>query len=394
MRARYLFFLTCCLTTATLQAQEEQQPIPVTLHIGDPAPPLQLTTWLKGKPVKKFKKGQVYVLEFWTTWCSPCRAAMPHLSALAAQYRGKATIISIDNSALENKTMQQVKAFVDSMGKRMDYLVATEDKQVMTQSWVLAAGAGSLPGTAVVDQQGRLAWIGHPIYLDTVLPKVIDKTWSIEQALAQMNANRLLDSLDREASFDLLRYTRDMKKPEAPPQYDSLLWAIGQLVQKEPRLKYMYSIAHKTFSSLLQTNPQMALEYGKGAFTAPVYGSPGYEAIADAVQMYADSLTLTPEIYQLGAEAEQMVIEQTRWPELLALDKRYSRIAELYMRAHNKPQAVLAMEKAIDALKNRPGYSRVDLEAFEARLRKYRLSTMGRTLSNGDSITLREEDQE
>ena len=55
---------------------------PISLKVGDPAPPLSVELWLKGEPVNEFKRGTVYVVEFWATWCSPCVAAIPHLNQL------------------------------------------------------------------------------------------------------------------------------------------------------------------------------------------------------------------------------------------------------------------------------------------------------------------------
>ena len=72
------------------------QDIPSTsLNIGDPAPPLRVKEWLKGMPLREYERGKVYVLEFWATWCVPCRAAMPHLSELARKYRDEVTVIGI-----------------------------------------------------------------------------------------------------------------------------------------------------------------------------------------------------------------------------------------------------------------------------------------------------------
>ena len=99
------------------------------LNIGDPAPVLQPAKWLKGMPIPRFEQGHVYVVEFWATWCGPCKANIPHLTALAKQYRGKVEVIGMDvweSPDPSIKTLPKVTAFVKSEGTHMDYHVAAD----------------------------------------------------------------------------------------------------------------------------------------------------------------------------------------------------------------------------------------------------------------------------
>jgi len=61
----------------------------MALDVGDKAPPLSIIKWVKGKPVsfpKDFGK-KLYLVEFWATWCPPCKVSVPLLSRLQNKHR-------------------------------------------------------------------------------------------------------------------------------------------------------------------------------------------------------------------------------------------------------------------------------------------------------------------
>jgi len=56
------------------------------LNVGDPAPKLAVKEFVKGEPIAGLDKGKLYVVEFWATWCGPCRQTIPHLTELQKKY--------------------------------------------------------------------------------------------------------------------------------------------------------------------------------------------------------------------------------------------------------------------------------------------------------------------
>lgn len=345
-----------------------------SLNIGDPAPPLKVREWIKGRPVQRFEKNHVYVIEFWATWCRPCIAAMPHLSRLANKYRDKVIILGINIYEKKTTPKEKVRAFVDSMGNRMDYYVAAADSNFMVTGWIEATGEkdSGIPRSFVVNAEGLLAWIGHPKDLDEILPKILNNGWDVKQALAKRNLNKRIAELDDSINYELIRYKGDPFKTGDLGKPDSALLMINEIIRNEPKLKYAPFIAHNTFSSLLKTNPYKAYEYGKVAIVTSTYEDPPYDLIIGAIMWYSDKLNLPAEIYQLGAEAYQVKIDHYPYPEIVNIPKYYHNMAEWYWLAGDKIEAIEAEQKAIEALKSKKDFSTTNLAEFEASLQQYK----------------------
>ncbi len=144
-----------------------------TLKAGSVAPPIKASQWVKGTPVNNFENGKVYVVEFWSTWCGPCKKSIPHLTKLAKQYGSDVTVIGM--SVLENDA-SLVKPFVDQMGDKMNYTVAIDEQKsatnhegFMTDNWMRPAGLNGIPAAFIVGKTGNIEWVGNPVNMDKAL---------------------------------------------------------------------------------------------------------------------------------------------------------------------------------------------------------------------------------
>jgi thiol-disulfide isomerase/thioredoxin len=138
------------------------------LNLGDPAPKLQVAKWVQGEPVKEFEAGKAYIVEFWATWCGPCKVSIPHLNELHEKFKDKGLVVIGQDCWERDET--EVAPFIKTMGAQMTYRVALDDKSndkegAMAGTWMKAAGRDGIPSAFVINKQGRIEWIGHPMEL-------------------------------------------------------------------------------------------------------------------------------------------------------------------------------------------------------------------------------------
>src|SRR4051794_25713569 len=94
------------------------------LNLGDPAPPLAVSTLIKGDKFEKLEPGKTYIIEFWAPWCGPCRATIPHLTELAHKYKDQG--LRVLGVAVWEQDPSRVEPFVADLGDQMDYAVALD----------------------------------------------------------------------------------------------------------------------------------------------------------------------------------------------------------------------------------------------------------------------------
>jgi thiol-disulfide isomerase/thioredoxin len=113
----------------------------------DTAPAFLLND-LEGKAVSLAEaKGKVVLLNFWATWCGPCRAEIPDLVDLQKRYADKLEIIAL---ATQEDDADQVRRFVLHSG--INYRVAMAPDDVVREY----GGIAALPTSFVIDAQGRV----------------------------------------------------------------------------------------------------------------------------------------------------------------------------------------------------------------------------------------------
>ena len=230
------------------------------LGVGDAAPKLEVKEFVKGDAVKGFAKGKVYVVEFWATWCGPCRATIPHLTELQKKHKD-VTFIGV--SVFENN-QDAVKPFVKEMGEKMDYRVAMDDVPAgaqrdqgkMAKNWMIAAAQEGIPTAFIVNGDGKVAWIGHPTAMDKPLDQIVAGKWDLKAEAAKLKAAQARDRKMQEVMPKLVAAQRK-NDPKA------LLAALDEVITKDPDLEPQLAQAKFKALAELPGSEDKAAEYGK-----------------------------------------------------------------------------------------------------------------------------------
>jgi len=146
----------------------EQQGQDATALVGKPAPTFKIKS-LEGKDVALADyKGKVVLLDFWATWCGPCRMSLPHIQEIYESHK-KDGLIGYAVDLAEEKPL--VEKFVTTAKMTIPVLLDTEGKTGEAYS------ADAIPETVLIGKDGKIknVWIG------VTEPSVITK--AVEEAL-------------------------------------------------------------------------------------------------------------------------------------------------------------------------------------------------------------------
>ena len=176
---------------------------PPALAIGDDAPAISIDHWVKGAAISDFEDGQVYVMEFWATWCGPCIRGIPHLTEIQEQYADdNVNVIGCaiwQREDTQDARKTKVSAFVEDQGDKMNYTVAVDNESWMSDNWMKPAGRNGIPSAFIINGDGKVAWIGHPAQMDEPLEQVVNGTWDLAAATetfaAELAEKRAMDEM-------------------------------------------------------------------------------------------------------------------------------------------------------------------------------------------------------
>ena len=152
MQARLIKIFLAMVAVALLAWIWTISPRPATKGGRIPAPELALPLQPNGPPVPLSAfKGKVVILDFWATWCGPCRMSIPALEAVYKKYRADGLeVVGVSHDHAE--TRGQIPAAAQALGITYPLVVA-DDIPDINENY----GVAGLPTLMLIDRHGRVA---------------------------------------------------------------------------------------------------------------------------------------------------------------------------------------------------------------------------------------------
>lgn len=336
---------TLCAWPAVGQPQTQPEKDGLTLTVLDPAPAIDISYWVKGDEVKELEKGRIYVIEFWATWCGPCKASMPHLSELAEHYADKGvTCIGISDEPLQ--TVVKFLCTADDEGvlwnDKIKYtLTADPDRSVM-DAYFRAAGQRGIPCAFIVGKDLTVQWIGHPMQMDEPLEAVVNGTWDAAPFKKEFEDRITLQ-------IKMTKLSGKLQKAQAEEDWDTVLKIIDEMIEQSPENAASYE--SRKFQVLVRDIGDVNKGYALGRKIAKEHWDDPMTLNSLAWWVVDDkNLTDASRDYDFALETALRACELTEYKDAAILDT----LAAVYYRMGDLERALKWERQAVEMVEPGP----------------------------------------
>ena len=253
MRLSTIYIFVCLIIFTVTGFSHAQR---TTLGVGSTAPGMDIAHWVKGNFNKE--ESEVYVVEFWATWCPPCRKSIPHLTDLQEEF-GPAGLTII---GVTDEDEDVVEPFVNRQGSKMDYTIAIDNRKKTSNAWMRAAKQNGIPTAFIVDRSGTIQYIGSPLAeeFDLTLAKVMAGRYDLKK---QEAAASVIESAVRSSTGQ--SWSAAMKSYNQAIEIDKMVFAelyieqFKMLLLKKRDTDAAYALASKIIATRGEEDPELLI---------------------------------------------------------------------------------------------------------------------------------------
>lgn len=165
MRLTLLLLFVFTLSSVFAQETNGGKQLWAKSFLNEKAPKLVVEKWLTQQPSTT---GKFVLVDFWATWCGPCRRAIPELNEFHKKFGDKLIVIGISDESEEK--VNQLKDV------KIEYFSAIDTKAVVKK----ALEVKGIPHVILIDPKGIVRWEGFPLLdsaplTEDVLIKLMEK---------------------------------------------------------------------------------------------------------------------------------------------------------------------------------------------------------------------------
>ncbi len=251
--------------------------------------------------------GKVVLIDFWATWCGPCKAAIPHIRKLHEEYADQGLVV-IGHTDESSRGLEE---FVKTTP--IPYLITVGDE--IGTSW----GVTGIPHVFILDPEGRIAWHGHPAALEekiiTGLLAKVKPSFPPVPRFARPSTDPKVVTLERQAEAG---------------KVGSALKALAKLDSEAAKTTSEYLTAwqgeqDKTIDSLATAGDSYGAWRLADVMAAAYRGHDAYKTYQDR----ATELRKDPG-YAIGKEYQKLIAI----PPASRTDPRFAKMVEAFLKKH------------------------------------------------------------
>lgn len=144
-------------TLAAAWLPQTADKVDITKMVGQPVPAFSMNVASGQTEARQLThenlKGRVVLIDFWATWCGPCKAASPTMQKLHATYRDRGLVVIGANCMEQQRGPSAARQYAEQNG--YTYVMTYDNDELITR-WSIAG----VPTFILIDKNGTISWVG------------------------------------------------------------------------------------------------------------------------------------------------------------------------------------------------------------------------------------------